>query len=277
MKRTARLFSIFVLLITATTAAAQSDIGPAKRLDSSPRHHEWVEIKTPKGRTVHTFVVFPEVKEPATVVIVIHENRGLTDWVRGVADQLAEAGYIAIAPDMLSGMAPKGGNTPEFGSDDKAIQGISKLTKEQVRADLDAVFKYAKEMKAGNGVVAVSGFCWGGGKAFDYAAHNPKIASAFVFYGSAPKEANDYEKIAAPVYGFYGGQDFRITGELPTVSKHMKEFGRRFDPVTYQGAGHGFMRQGEMTADSDNPNRKARDKAWERWKKLLAALKPVGK
>jgi carboxymethylenebutenolidase len=268
-------FSLAVasFLAFATSSPAQEATEPAKRLDSSPRHHEWVEIQAAKGRKVHTFVVFPEIKTPATTVIVIHENRGLTDWVRGVADQLAEAGYIALAPDLLSGMAPKGGNTPEFGAESNATQGIYKLPKDQVMADLDAVFKYAKDMPAGNKVVAVGGFCWGGGQTFNYAAHNPKIAAAFVFYGSAPKEAGDYGNIAAPVHGFYGSQDFRINGELPAVKIRMKELGKRFDPVIYEGAGHGFMRQGEMTNDKTNANRQARDKAWERWKKLLAALK----
>jgi carboxymethylenebutenolidase len=270
------LLAVFAALFTFDSSLpAQTATDPAQRLSASPRHHEWVDISASKGRTVHTFVVFPEVKEPATVVIVIHENRGLTDWVRGVADQLAEAGYIALAPDLLSGMAPRGGNTPDFGGDDKATQGIYKLPKEQVMADLDGVFKYAKEMPAGNKVVAVGGFCWGGGQSFNYAAHNPKLAAAFVFYGSALKDAGDYDKVAAPVYGFYGGQDARITGEVPAVAKRMKELGKKFDPVTYDGAGHGFMRQGEMSADAQNPNRQARDKAWERWKKLLSELKPA--
>jgi carboxymethylenebutenolidase len=217
--------------------------------------------------------VFPEVERPATTVIVIHENRGLTDWVRGVADQLAEAGYLALAPDMLSGAAPRGGNTPEFGSEDKARDGIYKLSAAQVTADLDAVYKHAKEMPAGNKIVAVGGFCWGGGQTFAYATHNPRIAAAFVFYGSAPKDAADFEKIAAPVYGFYGSKDFRITGEVPQIEKRMKEFSKKFDPVTYKDAGHGFMRQGEMTTDTSNPDRQARDKAWERWRKLLVELK----
>jgi carboxymethylenebutenolidase len=204
---------------------------------------------------------------------VIHENKGLTDWVRGVADQLAEAGYLAVAPDLLSGTAPGGGNTPEFGGDDKATKGIYALPQPQVTADLDAVFKYAKEAPAGNKTVAVGGFCWGGGQSFSYATHNPDIVAAFVFYGTAPKDDDAYKSIAAPVFGFYGGQDFRISGEVPNVEKRMKAAGKKYEPVTYDGAQHGFMRQGEATADTANPNRKARDEAWERLKKLLAELK----
>ncbi len=247
--------------------------GPLERLQTSPRHHEWADIDSAGGRKVHTFVAFPQVEKPATTIVVIHENRGLTDWVRGVADQLAEAGFLAVAPDLLSGTAPGGGNTPEFGSEDKAIEGIYKLPQSQATADLDAVFNYAKELPASNKVVAVGGFCWGGGQTFNYATHNPLIAAAFVFYGPAPKDEKNYENIKAPVYGFYGGKDFRITGEVPAVEKRMKQLGKMYEPIAYEGAGHAFMRLGEATNDAKDPNRKAHDQAWERLKKLLNELK----
>jgi carboxymethylenebutenolidase len=142
-----------------------------------------------------------------------------------------------------------------------------------VTADLDAVFEYAKKLPAGNGMVAVGGFCWGGGNTFRYATHNPDIAAAFVFYGQAPDNKAPYEKIEASVYGFYGGNDFRITGEVPAVEKKMKELGKTFEPVVYEGAGHGFMRQGEA-ADANDADRTARRDGWKRWKKLLGGLKP---
>jgi carboxymethylenebutenolidase len=264
------LFAIF----SATQVVAQQAV--LDRLEKSPRHHEFVDIDSAGGRKVHSWVVYPEVDHPATVVIVIHENRGLTDWVRGVADQLAEAGYIAIAPDLLSGTAPGGGNTAEYESDDAARTGIGKLPQKQVTADLDAVYEYAKKMEAGNKVVAVSGFCWGGGQTFAYAAHNPKIAAAFVFYGSAPQDEAAYKKLKVPVYGFYGGNDFRISGEVPKIEKRMEQLDKQYEPVVYKGAGHGFMRQGEMIDDKSNADRKARDEAWARWKKLLGQLKPAG-
>jgi carboxymethylenebutenolidase len=248
--------------------------GPLDRLQKSPRHHEFTEIESAGGRKVKTWVVYPQVDHPATVVVLIHENRGLTDWVRSLADEMAEAGYVAVAPDLLSGTAPGGGGTAEYGSEDKAIKAIYALKQEQVTADLDAVFKYVKEMSAGNKVVAVGGFCWGGGQTFAYATHNPDVASSFVFYGTAPKDEADYKNIKAPVYGFYGGDDFRITGEVPKVEKRMKALDKKYEPVIYKGAQHAFMRQGEMTGDAGNPNRKARDEAWERWKKLLGELKP---
>jgi carboxymethylenebutenolidase len=273
MSFTKLLATALCMTLVASIAHGETPADFSKRIDDSPRHHEWQDIDSEGGRKVHTWVVYPEADQPATAVLIIHENRGLTDWVRGVADQLAAAGYVAVAPDLLSGTAPGGGGTPEYGSEDKAIQGIYKLPPKQVTDDLDAVYKFCKAVPAGNKVVAVGGFCWGGGQTFAYAAHNPNVASAFVFYGPAPKDEADLKKIAAPVYGFYGGKDFRISGEVPKVEKSMKEAGKEYDPVIYEGAQHAFMRLGEISTDAADPNRKAHDQAWERWKKLLAQLK----
>lgn len=265
-----RLSALIAFLVMVGLAQGQADDLSQKRLENSPRHHEWKTIKTAKGREVKCFVVFPEVDKKKPVVIVIHENKGLTDWVRSVADQVAEAGYVAVAPDLLSGTGPKGGGTEAFPSSDAARNGIYKLNEEQVLNDLDAVFAFAKKMPAGNGKVAVSGFCWGGGKTFQYAAHNPNIAAAFVFYGTAPKEG-ELQSIKAPVYGFYGGSDFRITGQVPGITKKMKSLEKDYVPVTYDKAGHGFMRSGEG-ADANAANRAARNSAWQRWRELLGKL-----
>src|SRR5215467_2634274 len=145
------------MIATIALLVSFSAQDPVKeRLEKSPRHHEWVDVKQ-GDRDVHCFVVFPEVKDKATAVLVIHENKGLTDWVRSVADQLAEAGYVAIAPDLLSGRAPKGGGTAEFGGDDAARKAIGSLPPEQVTADLDAVAAYVAKLPACNGKVAVAG------------------------------------------------------------------------------------------------------------------------
>lgn len=260
---------------TAEDTTLINSPSPVDRLQTSPRHHEWVDIEAPGGRKVHTFVAYPEIDKPATTVVVIHENKGLTDWVRGVADQLAEAGYLAVAPDLLSGTAPGGGGTAEYGSQDAATQGIYGLLQPQVTADLDAVFDYAKKLPASNKTVAVAGFCWGGGQTFAYAAHNPNVAAAFVFYGPAPRDDADYAKINAPIYGFYGGKDNRISGQVPGIETRMKQLNKKYESVVYPGAGHGFMRQGETTTDLNNADRKARDQGWERWKSILADLKPA--
>ncbi len=219
-------------------------------------------------RTVHAFLVYPEVSGKAPAVVVIHENRGLTDWVRSVADQLAEAGYIAIAPDLLSGMGPGGGKTSDFPDEDAAREGIYSLTPDQVTADLNAVSDYVAKLPAANGKVAVAGFCWGGSQTFRFATNRADLAAAFVFYGTGPDSKEAIATIKCPVYGFYGGDDARVNATVPQSAALMKEAGKAYEPVTYEGAGHGFMRSGEEPNASD-ANRKARDEGWIRWKTLL--------
>lgn len=261
--------AVAVLATCAAPARAQDD--PSKqRLEKSPRHHEWVDIQAPNGRKVRSFLVFPEVDKPVPAVVVIHENRGLTDWVRAVADQLAEKGFVAIAPDLLSGTGPNGGGTESFGSQDAATGGIRNLMPPQVDADLDAVVKYVRDLDATTDKVAVAGFCWGGGQTFRYATHNPQIAAAFVFYGTAADE-QALKSLKVPVYGFYGGNDFRITGQVPRVSQTLKSADATYEPVTYEGAGHGFMRAGEAP-NADAANKKASQQGWERW---VAELKKL--
>ena len=255
-------------LLLASTCLLSQDFA-LQRLEKSPRHHEWVTVKNGE-RLVHSFLVFPEVKNKATAVVVIHENRGLTDWVRSVADQLAEAGYIAIAPDLLSGMAPNGGKTSDFPSGDAAREAISKVTPEQANADLNAVADYVMKLPAANGKIAVAGFCWGGRQSFRFATYRADLKAAFVFYGSAA-DSSDIAKIKCPVYGFYGGNDARVNATIPKTAELMKQMDKRYEPVTYEGAGHGFMRAGEEP-NAEAANKKARDEGWIRWKALLKKI-----
>lgn len=266
MTRTVLL--VLVVLWIACTASAQ-DFAKA-RLEKSPRHQEWVKIKQ-GAREVSAFLVFPEVKDKATAVVVIHEIMGLTDWVRSVADQLAEAGYIAIAPDLLSGMGPGGGGTAEFSERGAVSRAVSSLPPDQVTADLNAVSQYVARLPACNGKVVVAGFCWGGSQTFRFATNNRDIKAAFVFYGSGPDRAEDIARIRAPVYGFYGGNDARVNATIPQSTELMKRAGKTYEPVIYDGAGHGFMRAGEAP-DANEANRKARDEAWRRWKELLKKI-----
>jgi len=256
------LLSLSVFL--AINATAQ-DWAKA-HIESSPRHHEWVKLKH-GDREVNCYITYPEVKDKAPAVIVIHEIFGLSDWARSVTDELAEAGYIAIEPDLLSGMAPGGGGTAELGGSDAVTKAISKLPADQITADLNAVADYAAQLPSCNGKLAVAGFCWGGGQSFRYAANNQKVKAAFVFYGTPPS-AEDMAKINCPVYGFYAGNDARVTATVPKTVDAMKEAKKVYEPVTYDGAGHGFMRAGEAP-DASAPNKKARDDAWARLKELL--------
>src|SRR5262245_3445282 len=198
------LLSGLLVLGVAGVMPAQDSV--KQRLEKSPRHHEWVVVKN-GDRQVHCFVVFPEVKGKATAVLVIHENKGLTDWVRGVADQLAEAGYIAIAPDCLSGHGPGGGKTSDFKSLDQATHALYKLKGEQVTGDFNAAADYVIKLPACNGKLTACGFCWGGGKCFQFATERSDLKAAFVFYGMFPHTKEQLAKIRCPVYGFYGEND----------------------------------------------------------------------
>jgi carboxymethylenebutenolidase len=262
-------FAFLALLALAGVPARAQD--PVKeRLEKSPRHHEYVTVKH-GDRSVKCFLVFPEVKHKATAVLVIHEIFGLTDWVRGVADQLGEAGYIAIAPDLLSGMGEGGKGTDAFQGRQGAMKAVSSLPPKQVTADLKAVAAYVAKLPACNGKVASAGFCWGGGQSFRFATNDPHLKAAFVFYGTGPNKAADVARIKCPVYGFYGGNDARVNATIPKSEELMKEAGKTYERTEYGGAGHGFMRAGEMP-DASPANRRARNEGWQRWKALLKKI-----
>jgi len=261
----------FVLLLIAVGTVQAQDWAVAE-LDKSPRHMEYVKVRS-GVRDVNSFIVYPEVKDKAPAVLVIHEIFGLSDWVRLVADRLAEAGYIAIAPDLLSGAAPDGGGTAELGSSDAARKAISALDPDQVTGDLTVVGRYVRTLPAANGALSACGFCWGGGQVFRLATNNKDIQAAFVFYGSGPDSSADIARIQCPVYGFYGGNDARVNATIPRTRELMSAAGKTFEPVIYDGAGHGFMRAGEAP-DATPANKDARAEAWKRWKQLLAGIKP---
>src|SRR5882724_9902079 len=259
-----KLLALLLLLPFVSNALHAQDWAKAA-LDKSPRHREYVSVKH-GDRTVQTFVVYPEVSRKAPVVILIHEIFGLSDWAKEMADDLAAQGYIVVAPDLLSGFGPKGGGSSEFTSVDDTTKAVSGLNPDGVTADLDAVADYAKKIPAANGKIFVTGFCWGGGKSFLFATHRHDLSAAFVFYGPGP---SDVSGITAPVYGFYAGNDARIGATLPATVAAMKAAGKKFDPVTYDGAGHGFMRAGVDPTNTNPANKKAREEAFARLLKLL--------
>ena len=212
-------------------------------LNKSPRHQEWVKVAH-GGRTVDAFVVYPEVSHKAPVVLLIHEIFGLSDWARSMADDIARMGYIVIAPDLLSGYGPGGGGTSAFPDQQAVIKAVSGLDANAVNADLNAAADYALKLPAADGKLAVIGFCWGGGKSFLYATQRRDLSAAFVFYGPPPP-VDSMKNIVAPVYGFYGGNDERITATVPETKTAMAAAGKKYETVIYDGAGHGFMRTGE--------------------------------
>lgn len=231
-------------------------------LEKSPRHGEYVDIKLPSGGApIRSYVVYPERKDKAGVVIVIHEIYGLSDWIRGVADQLAHDGFIAIAPDLISGMGPNGGGTDSVSSRDDVVKLVRGITPEDATARLNAVRDYALKIPAANGKFATLGFCWGGARSFAYAAAQPDLDAAVVFYGTSP-EAADLARIkTTPVLGLYGGDDERVNATIGPAQAEMKKLGKTYEPNIYEGAGHGFLRAQE---DREGANYKATQQAWPR-------------
>ena len=237
------------------------------QLAKSTRHGEWVDIKPASGPAIKTFVVYPERSTKAPVVIVIHEIFGMQDWVRGVADQLAKEGFIAVTPDLLSGKGPNGGGTDSL-ADQKAIgQAIQTLTTDILVSQLNAVRDYSMKIPAATGKVATIGFCWGGGTSFTYALNQPALNAAVSYYGPMSNDPAVYAKAKAPILGLYGGADMRVNANIPVAEAELKKLGVSYSPNVYEGAGHGFLRQ---QVDQTGANMKATEAAWS---KTIAFLK----
>lgn len=255
---------------TATTTAAPaaapapslppSEAGARAALDASPRHGEYVDVKLADGTPIRTWIVYPEKKEKAGVALVIMEVYGLSDWIRSVADHLAKEGFIAVAPDLISGMGPGGGGTESVASRDEVVKLVRALTPEVATARLNAVHDWAVRLPSANGSSATIGFCWGGARSFAYAADQPALDGALVYYGSSP-EAPVLARVVAPVVGFYGSDDARVNATIPPAQAEMKRLGKFYEVNIYEGAGHGFLRQQE---ERDGANLRASQQAWPR-------------
>jgi carboxymethylenebutenolidase len=229
-------------------------------LDASPRHGEWVDVPMAGGSPLRAWVVYPERKDKAGVVIVIQEIFGLTDWIRAVADQLARDGFVAIAPDLLTGKGPNSGNTDAFASRDDVVKAVRALDPATVRAQLDAVRQYGMKLPASNGKTGTVGFCWGGGVSFRYAGEQPALHAAVVYYGPSP-EADVLKTLKTPVLGLYGGDDARVNATIEPAEAMLKAQGTTYEHHTYDGAGHGFLR---AQNGRENANRQATEQAWPR-------------
>jgi carboxymethylenebutenolidase len=237
-------------------------------LESSPRHGEYVDVKVEGGKApIRTWVVYPERKDKAGVVIIIHEIFGLSDWIRAVADQLAREGFIAVAPDLVSGHGPGGGGTASAASRDDVVKLVREITPDEATAGLNAVRDYAMKLPAANGKTATIGFCWGGARSFAYAAAQPALNAAVVYYGTSP-DAPALATIKAPVLGLYGGDDARVNATIPPAEAEMKKLGKTYEPHIYDGAGHGFLRG---QSQREGANLKATAQAWPRTIAFLRA------
>jgi carboxymethylenebutenolidase len=263
MKRIVALAALAVSALSAQDWAKQ-------KLEQSPRHREWVKLKH-GDRSLDAYIAYPEVSNKAPVVVVIHEIFGLSPWAQLVTDEFAAAGYIAIVPDLLSGKGPNGGGTQTM-DQNMVMSQIRDLPPDQITADINAAADYATKMPAANGKLFVAGFCYGGSQSFRYATNRADLKGTFSFYGPAPTDDESLKRIKAPVYGFYGGSDARVTSTVEPTKKQMAAVGKTYDPVVYEGAGHGFMRAGEDPTNKVEANVKARDEAWVKVKAELARL-----
>lgn len=255
---------VLVLLAGAAPAAAAQGLPPGEdsavaRLNASPRHGEWVTYDAGAGDSVRAWVVYPERSDKAPVVVVIHEIFGLTDWIRSVTDQLAAEGFIAIAPDLLSGKGPNGGGTASVDRQG-AIALIQKLTPDEVQRRLRAAAAYATALPAAQNAVGSVGFCWGGSTSFAFATADPDLKAAVVYYGTPPAE-EAAGHIHASVLGMYGGDDARVTSTVQPAQLLMSRLGKSYEPHVFEGAGHGFLRD---QAGRNGANLKAAQAAWPR-------------
>lgn len=241
--------------------------GAKAALEKSPRHGEWVDVKYEGSEhPIRTWIVYPEKKDKAPVVIVIHEIYGVSDWIRAVSDQLAKDGYIAVAPDLISGMGPGGGGTESVATRDEVVRLIRGLSAEEATQRLHAVRSYAIQLPSANGKSATVGYCWGGTMSFGYACVQPGLNAAIVYYGTSPA-ADALGKLSAPVLGLYGGDDARVNATIEPASAEIKKLGKTYEYEIYEGAGHGFLRQ---QSGRDGANLKATQHAWPR---MLSFLK----
>jgi carboxymethylenebutenolidase len=259
-----RAVFLFAALVLAARPTLADGLPPAaeaakQRLSSSPRHGEYVKVDAGNGDAVNSWLVYPERRDKAPVVIVIQEIFGLTDWLRGVADQLAADGFIAIAPDLLSGKGPGGGGTESM-DQDRAVALVRGLDPNEVTRRLNAVAKYATSLPAATSKFGSVGFCWGGGTSFAYATAQPELDAAVVYYGTSPETAL-LSKVKAPVLGLYGADDARVNETIPAAEAEMKKLGKTFEHEIYAGAGHGFLRQQD---GRDGANANATKEAWPR-------------
>lgn len=210
------------------------------RLNASTRHGQFVMIPTARGDSIRAWIVYPERSTKAPVVVVVHEIFGMSNWIRAVTDQLAADGFIAIAPDFLTGQNLPG--APDSVSMQAGVAAVSKLNMNDVQSEIDAAAKYAMALPAALPKYGIVGFCWGGGVSFMHAVHSPTLGASVVYYGTSPR-TDLLSSVRAPVLGLYGGNDARVVMTIPPADSAMKAMGKTYDHTVFDGATHGFLRQ----------------------------------
>jgi carboxymethylenebutenolidase len=223
----------------------------------STLRREWVDIPAGDVR-LHIWVEYPEGNGKAPFVLVMQQAPGLDEWQRAIADQLALQGFIAAAPDLYSGLGPNGGNYDSFEGVDAAMRAAARLSHDEIMRRYKAAYTWGMALPRASGKSASLGFCAGGGVSFEFAGDVPEINAAVVFYGGAPREAV-MAKIKAPVIGFYGENDERVTATAAPAAEKMKAQGKSFEYHVYPKATHAFIMFQDM-----GHNREATADSWPR-------------
>jgi len=247
-----------------------SDTWRVQKLSESPRRREMVKLPG-TNRTLQAFVVYPATKEKVPVVMMVPEDQGLNDWAKAMADEVAMMGYIVVVPDLLAGHGPNGGGRDSFPDTKSALMAHFLLTEQIMTADMNAWADWSEKLEQCNSKIAVMGFGWGGGRAFQFATQRKKLDAVYIFYDAAPS-LKALAGLTAPVYGFYAEIDSRVIKSLDGTKAAMAELGKKYEPVVYLGAEHMFVRLGEMPGNTNPANTEARYMAMARLQQLLKAM-----
>ncbi|MDP9113704.1 MAG: dienelactone hydrolase family protein [Acidobacteriota bacterium] len=232
-------------------------------LKNSKLHREFIDIPFGNGK-LHTWVEYPEGGGKAPIVIVMQHGPGLDEWQRALADQLALQGFIAIAPDLHSGLGPNGGNYDSFQGADEVMRATARLTADYMFNRYKAARDWGMKLPRANGKSASIGFCLGGSNSLRFASEIQDLNAAVVFYGTPPNQEM-LAKIKAPVLAFYGDDDARVTATMAPTEAAMRAAGKSFEAHSYPHATHGFV---EFQNLGGNPAATA-----DSWPRTIAFLK----
>lgn len=258
MPRFPRIAVALALLVTGVGTgwllASRAPSPGTTRRQEATTHGEWVAFANAAGDSVRGYVAYPERAGRAPGIVIIHENRGLTDWEVSVADAYAAKGYVGLAVDLL---ASRYGSTQATA--DSATRRIGTLTPAGVTADLHAAFDFLAALPATDSTrIGTIGFCWGGQTVWRFVAAEPRLKAAVVCYGPMV-DTTLLATVGAPVLGVYGQNDGRVNNALPTVARLMHALGKSFVADSYAGTGHGFLKPGRTGHGTDEAERAQRD------------------
>jgi len=209
-----------------------------------------------EGATLQGYLARPKGEGTAPVILVCHENRGLTEHIKDVARRLAKAGYVALAVDLLS----RQGGTAAL-SPDQVPGALGNTPPDQFVQDFKSGWRYLQRQPfAQSERVGMVGFCFGGGVTWRVATRMPELKAAVPFYGPHPP-IEDVPGINAAVLAIYGELDQRINQGIPAIEEAMRKDNKIFEKVIYPNADHAFH--------NDTGTRYNAEAARDAWKRTL--------